>query len=61
VLDDAGIYLPEGDLDTFIARTLQLLDDPTAYAAAVARTRARAEQITWLQRARSLTAFAAAC
>lgn len=58
VLDDAGIYLPEGDLDTFVTRTLQLLDDPAAYAAAAARTQARAGQITWLQRARALASFA---
>ncbi len=59
VLDDAGIYLPEGDLDTFVSRTLQLLDDPAAYAAAAARTQARAEEITWLQRAQALIGFAA--
>ena len=58
VLDDAGTYLPEGDQDAFVSAALRLLDDPAAYADAAARTRARAAQITWQERAKALTEFA---
>jgi glycosyltransferase involved in cell wall biosynthesis len=60
VLDDAGTYLPEGDHDTFVREALRLLDDPQAYATAVAKTRARSAQITWQERAKALAEFAKA-
>jgi glycosyltransferase involved in cell wall biosynthesis len=58
VLGNAGTYLPEGDEEAFVTAALHLLDDPVAYANAVARTRARAAQITWQERAKALTAYA---
>ncbi len=58
VLDDSGIYLAEGDQAGFVNEALRLLDDPVAYAEAVARTRVRAAQITWQERARALAEFA---
>jgi len=58
VLEDSGTYLPEGDQEAFVSTALRLLDDPVAYADAVSRTRARAAQITWQERARKLTGFA---
>lgn len=58
VLGSAGIYLPENDVERFVGEALRLLDDPTAYAHAVERTRARSAEITWQERARSLAEFA---
>lgn len=58
VLDDAGFYVPEGDEASFVSAVLRLLDDPMAYGEAVRRTRDRAAQLTWQERARALTAFA---
>lgn len=58
VLGNSGTYLTEGDQDAFVSTALRLLNDPTAYADAVARTRARSAQITWQERARALADFA---
>jgi glycosyltransferase involved in cell wall biosynthesis len=58
VLDDSGVYVTEGDQEGFLGAALRLLDDPAAYAEAVTRTRARAAQITWQERARALADFA---
>ncbi len=58
VLEDSGVYVCEGDQKDFVGSALRLLDDPTAYAEAVSRTRARAAQITWQERARALADFA---
>lgn len=58
VLDGAGIYVCQGDQKAFVDAALHLLDDPAAYAEAVTRTRARAAQITWEERARALANFA---
>ena len=43
-----------------VDEALRLLDDPVVYAEAVARTRLRAAQITWQERARALAEFARA-
>lgn len=58
VLGDAGSYLREGDREGFVAEAIRLLDDRQAYAAAVARVRARAAEITWQERALALADFA---
>ncbi len=58
VLDDSGTYVTEGNQKDFVSSALRLLDDPAAYADAVSRTRARAAQITWQERARDLADFA---
>lgn len=58
VLGYAGIYVAEGAQEAFLRAALDLLDDPAAYAEAVARTRARAAQITWRERALALAEFA---
>jgi glycosyltransferase involved in cell wall biosynthesis len=58
VLGHAGTYLPEGDEEAFVTAALHLLDDSVAYANAVMRTRARAAQITWQERAKALTEYA---
>jgi glycosyltransferase involved in cell wall biosynthesis len=58
VLGQAGRYVPENDVARFVAEALRLLDDPAAYAEAVAQTRQRAAEITWQERAKALAAFA---
>ncbi|MCE9518277.1 MAG: glycosyltransferase [Verrucomicrobia bacterium] len=58
VLDDSGTYVTEGDQKAFVGSALRLLDDPVAYAEAVNRTRARAGQLSWQERARALADFA---
>jgi len=58
VLDQAGIYVPENAVDRFTSEALRLLDDPQAYAHAVALTRSRSAEITWQQRAKALAEFA---
>jgi len=58
ILADAGHYISEGDTDAFVARASSLLDDPAAYADAVAKSRARCAEITWQKRAEALHQFA---
>jgi len=58
LLEDSGIYVAEKDQEGFVSSALRLLDNPAAYAEAVTRTRARAAQITWQERARALADFA---
>jgi glycosyltransferase involved in cell wall biosynthesis len=57
VLDMAGIYIPENDVEAFTQEVLRLLDDSQAYADATLRTQQRAVQITWEERAKSLVSF----
>jgi len=59
VMGDACVYLPADDLPKFILAVEALLDSPTDYAAAVGKTRQRAGELTWQNRARSLVDFAA--
>ncbi len=58
VLEDSGTYVADGDQKDFVGSALRLLDDPVAYAEAVSRSRARAAQLTWQERARALAEFA---
>jgi len=58
VLGEACVYLPPDDVQLFTRTAAGLLDSPEAYAAAAAKTRARAEELTWENRARALVAFA---
>ena len=58
VLGDSATYISEGDQEAFVSSALRLLDDPAAYAQAVAQTRARSAQITWQERAKALADFA---
>jgi glycosyltransferase involved in cell wall biosynthesis len=58
ILDDAGIYLHEGDQRVFVREALSLLDNPQTYAAAVAKTRIRSAMITWQARAKAISEFA---
>jgi glycosyltransferase involved in cell wall biosynthesis len=57
VLDTAGIYIPENDVEAFTHEVLRLLDDSQAYADATLRTQKRAAQITWEERAKALVSF----
>lgn len=57
VMGDACVYLPEDDLPKFILAVEALLDSPADYAAAVAKTRKRAVELTLQNRARSLADF----
>ncbi|TDU66605.1 glycosyltransferase involved in cell wall biosynthesis [Prosthecobacter fusiformis] len=58
VLADAGHYIREDSTDAFVAKAVALLDDPSAYARAVAESRARCAEITWQKRAEGLCDFA---
>jgi glycosyltransferase involved in cell wall biosynthesis len=57
VLDTAGIYIPENDVESFTHEVLRLLDDSQAYADATLRTQQRAVEITWEERAKALVGF----
>lgn len=58
VLSNAGNYVENGNVEAFVSKAKALLDDPEAYAQAVAAARARCAEITWEERARALTDFA---
>lgn len=60
VLGSSGHYLEGEDVDRFVSRATELLDDPVAYAAACAASRSRAAELSWTERARRLAAFAGA-
>ncbi|GBC61633.1 hypothetical protein DENIS_2595 [Desulfonema ishimotonii] len=59
VLGDAGIYMRPDDTDGFVRSVETLLDDPATYEKAAAMTRQRAGAISWENRARNISAFAA--
>lgn len=58
VLGKAGVYFEPGNTDAMLSEVDRLMTDPAIYAATCQASRQRAEELDWVNRARSILAFA---
>jgi glycosyltransferase involved in cell wall biosynthesis len=58
VLGESGTFVPPDDVDAFVSSVINLLDDAERYETMATRTRHRAQEITWENRARTIANFA---